>query len=214
MSPIWLVVVLLALVAVLLVVSAARALRSRHFLGGLTSLLLAALLAAVAALAGTAAWAFASFDLLTRETVAATVRIEPVEGREVRFRAHVRTSGLEERTFDIAGDQIYVDARIVKWHPWVSALGLPTAYRLDRIGGRYRSIDDEQTQPRTVLSLSPEAPRLANDLFDALSGRAWLEPLVDARYGSGTFTAADAVRTVEIRVSTSGLVTRPIDPAR
>lgn len=214
MSPIWLIVALLAIVAGLLLVSSVRTLRSRHLFGGLTSLLVAALLAAVAALAATAAWAFSSFDLLTRETVAATVRIEPVDGGEARFRAHVRIPGHEDRTFEISGDQIYVDARIVKWHPWASALGLPTAYRLDRIGGRYRSIDDEQTQPRTVTSLASDSPRLADDLFDAVAGRSWLEPLVDARYGSGTFTTASTARTVEIRVSTSGLVTRPIEPTR
>ena len=35
-----------------------------------------------------------------------------------------------------------------------------------------------------------------------------LEPLVDASYGSGTFTEADRRSVVEVRVSTSGLLLR------
>jgi hypothetical protein len=49
-------------------------------------------------------------------------------------------------------------------------------------------------------------------LFRAVEGRSWLEPLVDARYGSGTFVAADADDLVEVRVSTSGLLMRSVAP--
>lgn len=210
MSPIWLIVVLLAALSILLSVAAVRSWRSRQLVGGTVSLLVAALLATVAALGGTLAWSFASFEALTREAVAATIRLEPMQGPEARFLAHVRIPGEDERTIELTGDQVFVDARIVKWHPWATAVGLPTAYQLDRIGGRYRSIDDEQTQPRSVVSLAPDDPRLASDIFDALAARPWLAPLVDARYGSGTFVAADAENTIEIRVSATGLLARPL----
>lgn len=210
MSPIWLIVVLLAILAILLAIATVRSLRNRRILGGTVSLLVALLLGTAAALTGTLAWSFASFEALTREAVAATVRLEPIEGTEARFRAHVRIPGEDERTVELAGDQVFVEARIVKWHPWATAIGLPTAYQLDRIGGRYRSIDDEQTRPRTVVALAPDGPRLASDVFDALADRPWLAPLVDARYGSGTFVAAEAASTIEVRVSASGLLARPL----
>ena len=37
-----------------------------------------------------------------------------------------------------------------------------------------------------------------------------IESLVDARYGSGTFVAADAENTIEVRVSATGLLARPL----
>ena len=45
-------------------------------------------------------------------------------------------------------------------------------------------------------------------LFDMTGRRDWLRPLVDASYGSATYLAADEARTLEVRVSTSGLLLR------
>src|SRR5256884_7367049 len=42
--------------------------------------------------------------------------------------------------YDFAGDAFYVDAHILKWHPLASALGLHTAYTLDRVAGRYNDV--------------------------------------------------------------------------
>lgn len=212
MSPAWLIVVLLALVALLLLVSAAGSFRRRKVAGGTLAALVGALLVALAAATGSAAWSLASFQALTRETVAATIRIEPRADRPDTFDAHVRFASGEERSYRLAGDQVVVEAQIVKWHPWAHLAGLTTGYRLDRIAGRYRDLDDERTRPRTVESLSDELSPFAAQLFDAVEGRAWLEPLVDARYGSGTFVAADAAAWVEVRVSTSGLLVRPVAP--
>src|SRR6267378_2754935 len=36
-------------------------------------------------------------------------------------------------TYPISGDEIYVDARILKWHALANLLGLSTAYELDRV---------------------------------------------------------------------------------
>lgn len=212
MSPAWLVVFLLGLIALLLLVTAVLAFRGRRVGGGLASLVTALVLAVLATAIGAAAWAFAGFQALTRETVAATLRIERDEADSERFTVHVDVVGGEERTIRLRGDQVVVDAYIVKWHPWANALGLATAYRLDRIGGRFRSIDDERTQPRTVEPLSEVLPGMAAQLFATIEGSPWLEPLVDARYGSGTFVSVDTGDLLEVRVSTSGLLVRPLSP--
>ena len=61
-------------------------------------------------------------------------------------------------TYDVAGDQLYVDARILKWHYWANVLGLHTLYALDRAGGRYADLEDELHQPRTLYALGPRRP--------------------------------------------------------
>lgn len=213
MSPIWLIVILLGFIAMLLLVSAIGSFRGASRLRGSLSALVAALVLAVGALAGIAAWSLASFQALSREAIAATIEIEP--RGSATFLATVRFPDGAERRFVLRGDQVYVDARIVKLHQWANAIGLPTGYRLERIGGRYRSLDDERSLPRTVESISDEVrPGFASDAFDWISGQDWLRPLIDARYGSGTFLAADAPKTIEVRVSTTGLLMRERPVAR
>jgi hypothetical protein len=204
MSPIWLVVGLLAVVAVALVAAATSAFRRRAPFRGGATLLIGVLTLALAGSTGAAAWSLARFQALTRETTAATIRIEPTGPQ--RFSATVTLRDGTSRRFALAGDQVWVDAQIVKWHPWANALGLHTAYRLERIGGRYRSLDDERTAARTVDALHDDAR--PSDLVAWAGRRDWLRPLIDARYGSASYLAADAPATVEVRVSTSGLLMR------
>ena len=212
MSPVWLIVVLLAVVAVLLGVTAVSAFRRRAPLSGGLGLLVAVLVLFLAGATGTAAWSLARYEALTRETLAAVIRVEPTGPS--RFRADVEIPGGEVRRFELFGEQVWVDAQIVKWHPWANVIGLHTAYRLDRIGGRYRSVDDERTLPRSVEALHDDADGFASDLYDWVGRQPWLHALVDAQYGSGSYLAADAAATVEVRVSSSGLLMRASPSAR
>lgn len=204
MSPIWIVVALLAAVALLSLGASAGAMRRRSFGSGGLGLVFGLLLLALATVTGTAAWSLTRYEALTRETTAATIRLEPLGTQ--RFRAVVDTGNGELRTFELRGDQVWVDAQIVKWHPFANAIGLHTGYRLERIGGRYQSLDDERTAPRSVESLSGDD--LASDLFGWAETQPWLRPLVDAEYGSGTFVSAGEETTVQVRVSSSGLLIR------
>ena len=169
------------------------------FLAGAVCLLSATLCAAITV-------GIRGYRALTQEVVAATITTEPIAPQ--RFRATVTLSDGSLHMFDLAGDAVYVDAHVLKWRPWANILGLQTAYELDRISGRYQALTDEQNRERTVYSLAAAKPF---DAFD-LARRYWvLRPLVDAEYGSATFTGATAQRggTYEVRVSTTGLLVRP-----
>ena len=211
MSPVWLIVVLLAVVAVLLGVSAVSAFRRRAPVSGGLGLLVGLLVLALAGATGAAAWSLARYEALTRETLAAVIQVEPTGPS--RFRADVEIPGGEVRRYELFGEQVWIDAQIVKWHPWANVIGLRTAYRLDRIGGRYRSVDDERTLPRSVEPLHDE-DGFASDLYDWVGRQPWLHALVDAQYGSGSYLAADAAARVEVRVSSSGLLMRAIPSDR
>ena len=192
-----------ALSLVLLAVGLA-ALRRRRWLGTVLGLLTALLALALAALAATVSVAIQGYRALTREEVAATVTLQPIG--EQRFRATFRFADGRDAAFDLAGDGIYVEAHIVKWHPAVNFLGLHTAYELDRVAGRYDRIEDEQRKPRTIVPISQPKPI---DLFDLARSLRLLAPLVDAEYGSATFTSGLQPAALEVRVSTSGLLLRP-----
>lgn len=143
------------------------------------------------------------YHALTRETTAALVSVKP-SGPQ-RFDAKVRFPDGRSADFVIAGDELYVDAHILKWKPIANVLGLHTAYELDRIAGRYRSVEQERTGLRTVYPLS--TPQ-ALDLFSLRNRAKWLAPLYDAEYGSASFVPVDRPLELEVRVSTTGLLIR------
>jgi len=82
-------------------------------------------------------------------------------------------------------------------------------YELDRVAGRYNAVADERTQPHTAYELARSKPV---DLY-LMARRRLLGPLLDAEYGSATFVAATQAKTFEVRVSTTGLLARPV-PSR
>lgn len=185
-------------------IAAALTLRKGKFLGGTIGLLLGLLFLSLGALFATIAVGLQGYRALVREEIAAVVEIQPRGSQE--FSAHFRLADGEEINFLIAGDEIYVDAHILKWKPIVNFLGLHTAYELDRVAGRYTRLEDERSKPRTVFHLSQGK---SVDLFRLRQKYAVLKPLLDAEYGSGTFVAADKASELEIRVSISGLLIRP-----
>jgi hypothetical protein len=163
-------------------------------------LLLFVLLTAVCAMLKVANYGYRS---LLHEECAATITIEP-DGKQ-HFIAHLVFPDGETAEFSCGGDQVYIDARILKWHPWLNLIGIHTAYQLDRIGGRYISIDDEKNKTRTIHSLF-KSSRI--DIFQIRKQWVVLKPLVDAEYGSATFIYADLPAVYKVMVSTSGLLIR------
>jgi hypothetical protein len=122
-----------------------------------------------------------------------------------RFAATLRYPDGREVGFDVAGDEIYVDAHILKWKPIANVLGLHTSYELGRIAGRYRDLEQERSAPRTVYSLAPARPV---NLFDLRQRYAFLGNVMDAEYGSATFVPVTRPAELEVRVSTTGLLMR------
>ena len=144
------------------------------------------------------------YRALTREDLAGTIQAEPTGPSQ--FQVTVQIPGRQPERFQLAGDEIYVDAHILKWKPWANLFGLHTAYALDRLAGRYQAIEDESGKPHTVYTLGGTR---AVDLFSLRRRFAWLEPVVDAEYGSAAFFPTRDRVSLELRVSTSGLLFRP-----
>jgi hypothetical protein len=203
----WWVAALFAVLGVAMLIAAGTALRRRHPLRMSARVLLALVFLAGAAASGAVALGVQGYRALTHEEIAAMVRTEPLGPN--RFRAQFRFPDGREVSYTLNGNQLYVDARILKWHPWANIFGLHTAYELDRVAGRYQDLAQEQQQPRTVQSL---APARQVDLFSLRQRYALLSPLLDADYGSATFAAADSPAQYEVRVSTTGLLIRKLEP--
>jgi len=194
-----------AVLAFLFLTMSVGAWRRRRRVHSLIAMLVAALSLSTAALCGTIAVGIRGYRALTREEVAARITTEPLGPQ--RFRATVALADSSVRMYDLAGDAVYVDAHVLKWRPIANILGLHTVYELDRISGRYQRLADEQQRPRTVYSVARAKPF---NTFN-LARRYWVfRPFVDAEYGSATFIGATVPATYEIRVSTTGLLVRPL----
>lgn len=204
-APLLIVAPAFALVAAAFLLAAVSAFRDRRLVASGGRFLVGGLLLALAALAATISVAVKGYRALTHEELAARVQLLPTAPH--RFRATVTIAGVGARTFDLAGDEVYVDAHILKWHPWVNVLGLHTAYRLDRIGGRYHELADERTKPRTLEPLVAQRPL---DMFALARRHRFFGLLVDAQYGSAAFIPAGEAASCEVRVSTTGLLWRKV----
>lgn len=194
---------LLGLVGVALAFSAFAALARARLIRFTIRSLLALLLLVGAAGLGVIGLGIQGMQALTREESAARIKVVPTAPQ--RYEATVRFADGRVETYQLAGDDIYVDGHIVKWKPLANMLGLHTSYRLDRIGGRYRAIGQETTATRTIFPLAPPAPI---DLV-ALRRRFPLADLFDAEYGSATYVPVVQPAELELLVSTTGLLMRP-----
>jgi len=182
------------------------ALRTRRWGGGAMRGLVGLLLLALAGLAAAIAVGLREYRSLTLEVLAATVTTQPLGPQ--RFRAMIVLPDKRLAMYDLAGDALYMDAHILKWHPWVNLLGLHTSYELDRVAGRYNAVSDERSKPHTAYEVARPA---WIDLF-WIARRHVLGPLVDAEYGSAAFVAGTRPARYEVRVSTTGLLMRPMVP--
>ena len=207
-SPFGLVGIVFALLGALLLLSGIGALIRLRPFRFVSRTIFGLLLLAVGAVAATIAIGTYGYTALTREDVAATLLLQPTGPQ--KFSATVRYPDLREVKLELAGDEVYVDAQILKWKPIANMLGLHTVYELDRIAGRYRSIEVERSAPRTIFPLSRDKPL---DLFDLRQRYTFLAPLLDAEYGSATYVAVSRPAELELRVSTTGLLMREIKPA-
>ncbi len=175
------------------------------FLGWLRGMFGIGLMLGVALL-GLMAWDIYSYRQFDKEENIATISFTNLSPQE--FSASFIDSNGERQTFTLLGDQWQLDSRIVKWNSFVTRLGMKTGYRLERISGRYISLDDERTKERSVFELSKTPAGV--DVW------RWIKEmdnnsLVDARYGNSTFLPMVDGGQYQISVSNFGLLARPLN---
>lgn len=199
--------VISGVLSILFFVVTFKAIQKKKIISSTIRLLCALLCLSLAALFGMISIAIQGYRALTHEDIAAVVRTAPLGNKS--FMAYFKFPDGREASYKLAGDALYVDAHILKWKPVVNILGLHTAYELDRVVGRYMDLKDELSGPRTVFLISQN--KLLN-MFNLRQRYFALSPFLDAEYGSAAFINLDQSSIFEIRVSTTGLLIRKIEP--
>lgn len=151
-----------------------------------------------------------TYARLTHEAPVAEIVFEARGPQRYRATLSRTTTGDDMQMFVLAGDEWQLDARVLKWKGWANLFGLDAQYRLERVSGRYRDLEQERKDERTVYSLS-ENPGLDVWMLSQQYS-SWL-PIVDAIYGSATYMPmADGAR-YQISITQSGLISRPLNEA-
>jgi hypothetical protein len=201
------IVVVLAIFGVLLLALACQRLFRARFIAAGTSALMGITLLAVAAVAFIISLNLHTYARLTHEEPVAEIVFESRGPQNYRATLTQVPSG-QMQMFVLAGDEWQLDARVLKWKGWANLLGLDAQYRLERVAGRYRDLQQERRKERTVYGLS-ENPGV--DLWKLSSDYPQWLPFVDAVYGSATYLPmADGAR-YEVRITQSGLIARPLN---
>src|ERR1700733_2710704 len=175
-------IVVFALAGILFLFAAVRRIRRRRVVGGVLHGATALVLILLSACAVLIATNLRTYQRLSFEQPAGELQLTRTAERE--FNAILTYPNGERANFALRGDEWQVDARLLKWHAFANMIGFDTAYRLERIGGRYLRIEDERSQARSVYSLN--APQRIDPWELLHRYRPWL-PWVDALYGSATF---------------------------
>lgn len=109
----------------------------------------------------------------------------------------------------LEGDLWHLQARVLEWAPLLRGAGFKTRYRLDRLEGRYFTLEDERNRARTAHLL--HRPEFGIDIWQRAQ-RGW-SFMVDARYGSAAYLPMLDGAIFEVSATPTGLVSRPVNRA-
>lgn len=203
MFTIYLIIGLLLFLGVLLLIGGLRRVWRRSLLTGslqgLTGLLFLALSALVIAIAMN----LYTYQILTQEQAVAKLRFESLGPQY--FRVYLMPASGSSRVLELRGDEWQIDARVLKWTGLANLLGMKTAYRLERLSGRYRDIQQERKDVHTVFRLDNDR---GIDLWALVQKGERKLPWLDAVYGSAAYMPMVDKAQYQVSISTSGLVVR------
>ncbi len=167
----------------------------------LKRLLAAAVFAALGTLLGSLLILLQCFHAFAGETLIA--RVTTTRRSPTAFELRYTPAGGPEalaRTLELEGNQWAISGGIVKWHPWLTAMGVKSYHKPMRLGGQFSSLSQQRERPPTVYPLEPEADRFWEALY-------WADPylpFVEAVYGSSAYAYVEPGVVQEIYVTPSG----------
>jgi hypothetical protein len=203
------VILIIAIFGLLLLILACQRLFRARFLAAGGSAMMGSLLLAVAALLFVVSLNLHTYARLTFERPVAEIVFEQRAPQTFNATLTQVPNG-EIQMFVLSGDEWQLDARVLKWKGWANLFGLDAQYRLERVSGRYRNIEQERSAERTVYALA-ENPGV--DLWQLTLDKPDRLPFVDAVYGNAAYMPMSDGARYEVSITQTGLIARPVNTA-
>jgi hypothetical protein len=198
--------VICAIIALFFLRSVAKNMRRGRVLRATGSAAFGATAAALGTAAVLLSISYLGYQRLTAEQQIAVIEFSQ-SGKE-EYTARLMIDGELDRLLPIRGDEWQLDARVLTWKPPATILGLDPVYQLERLSGRYSTVDRERSEPRTVHALAEERTL---DLWSLAHDFPNFAPGVDAYYGTATYLPmADGAR-FRVTLSRDALISRPVN---
>ena len=159
---------------------------------------------------------FTAFDVFSYKNLAKEQKVATIHFNKINHQHYVASfidQRGNEKDYELFGDQWQLDSRVIKWKASALKLGIYSGYRLDRLAGRYLSLEDERNKPRRVHAFHQNVAGI--DIWHWLNqADDWID-IVDARYGSGVFLPMVDKGHYQISLTATGLIAKPLnEPAK
>ncbi len=152
------------------------------------------------------AWDFVTYNVISQDKTVATVSVIEIGDQE--FQLDVALPEGDTSSHKISGDLWQLDARLINWVGVMELIGLKPGYRLDRLSGRYISLEQERNAKRTVYNINNDYSVI--DVWSVINNNAWL-PWVSAKYGSATYLPMKDGALYAVTLTQQGIIARPLN---
>jgi hypothetical protein len=147
-------------------------------------------------------------DVLTYKQLLSEVPIATISMYEKDpqyFDVTLIPTGEGEQRFEIHGDQWQLDARLLTWVGPIAAMGKKPLYRLDRISGRYVSLEQARSAEQSIFGLEQ------SETIDAWKILQILPSWIDANYGSAVYVPMENGAVYSVHLTAKGMNVRPVN---
>jgi|TARA_B110001454_G_scaffold5294_1_gene4933 hypothetical protein len=151
---------------------------------------------------------FSLFDVLSYKQLLSEVPIATIsiyEKGDQHYDITLVDSDSREQRFEIHGDQWQLDARLLTWVGPLAAAGQKPLYRLDRISGRYVSLEQARNGQQSVFSLKQSQYVDLWEIFERFD--TW----IDVSYGSAVYMPMENGAVFSVYLTAKGMNVRPIN---
>lgn len=155
---------------------------------------------------------FANFDRQTpiaklwfTQGVKDETSLHPITSTEVLDIWFMDLASCESTNLQIESDQIRIDAAVITWQPWLTAIGVESIYSLERLSERFSDIEAQ-----TMRQL--KAKDLRSDVvidpfnFDIKDGQGNFA--VNSRFGSSVYVDADVTKEYVVYLTEDALTVK------
>lgn len=172
----------------------------KHWLRGTTGLCLLAVMLVFVVVIGDI-W---SYHNLLIERPLATIDVKRKQA-QVFDVSVVIPSHNQPTHYDVYGDQWQMDVRLLTWDGPIAALGVAPLYRLERLSGRYLSLEQERSAKRSVYAMSP------SPWVDVWSFVRNIDVWLHADYGAAVYMPLQDGAVFGVYVTARGLEAKPMN---